>query len=155
MKTLFVVISLIFVALFSSCKKENVPVAHNRFVVVGNYTFEMISGPDEYQKIKIKIRNTNGEGFDYLEHFNDSEAFSNYHYAQAICGVTIPLHEISLPSERTIEILNSSGLIIYPQSKKITDNVKLDNIKDLSDITEDQLKEGMVFEYASNFFGIY
>lgn len=106
MKTLFVVISLIFVALFTSCKKEQT--IQNRFVTFGDYTFEVLSGPDEYDNIEMQIRNTKSIGFD-CKYFRNGCTTGTLAYRGFDA---IALRVVIYPSSRIIKIHKASGLTI-------------------------------------------
>ncbi|MEI8252453.1 MAG: hypothetical protein WCG25_01560 [bacterium] len=109
MKTLFVIIALVVVALFSSCKKETIT---NRFVTFGDYTFEVLSDPDEYGDIKVKIQNTEKIGFDYYETFGDVDAIKRWAYSHMYDAAVLQPDSVRYPSSRIIKIHKASGLTI-------------------------------------------
>ena len=140
MKKVSVILSICFagiiIALFVRMGMEQ-PLVHNRFVILENYTFEVLSNPDKDSNIKVKITNTEKKGFDYYENFNDAEALRMWTLNTMDSPVFIPFKESDYPTERIVEIHAKSGLSIMTQPfSKESEPIK-------------------VFESASNFFNIY
>lgn len=139
---------------FSSCKKDQI--AHNTFQTVGDYSFEMLSAPNEYGDIDIYVKNIKGIGFDYYEEFNDPDRLNRYCKSKMYSPVFMPLMADSkpkLPTERTITIHRTSGLVILTSPKE--DNP---DTKQLAKIVPSSLwpdDKNTIFKSASNFFNIY
>jgi hypothetical protein len=146
MKTLFVVISVVFVALFSSCKKEQT--VANRFVVVGNYSFEMLSSPDENGDFEVRILNLTDSLFSYYQDFKNDEK------ARARCtdfSLSGMKNSVDYTSEKIIRMNQASSLSVYPRHLE-----KINVVALISDgyIRIPEKGEVKIFESASNLFGI-
>jgi len=147
MKNLFVIISLVVVALFSSCTKEKT--ITNRFMVVGDYTFEVVSGPDKHGYLEVKIVNLNDSLFGCYQEFNDYDAM-----VRIVLGGAkfYSYYESKFVTERKITIHQTSGISIYPKVEEQIDLTKKSMF--LSNIRIPEPSEVKIFESASNFFGI-
>ena len=147
MKNLFVVLALVFVALFSSCKKEQT--VANRFVVVGNYSFEMLNGPDKNGNFDVRILNLTDSVFGYYQDFkNDEKAWSRC-TDFSFSGMK---KSVDYTSEKIIKMNQASSLSVYPRHPE-----KINVVALISDgyTRIPEKGEVKIFESASNFFGIY
>jgi len=121
-------------------------VVHNYFMVVGDYTFEVLNGPDEYGDLNVRIRNTKDSLFTYTQYYNDADA------SKRLCYGDLSVASIHNARQRTITIHKTSGLFIYPNHEKNVSGYREVPIGTTYDLKKGEFK---VFESASNFFGIY
>ena len=135
-------------------------IAHNRYVTYGDYTFEVISGPDEYGDLKVKIRNTKDSSFFCFQEYNDVDAIKK------LCYSDLSTSAIMNASQRTIMVHKASGLIIYHKfddAKKPISTITAVGMPlgsnvlpgDLAEKRVPEKGEVKIFESASNFFNIY
>ncbi|MEI6426439.1 MAG: hypothetical protein WCO66_03740 [Candidatus Absconditabacteria bacterium] len=146
MKNLVIIIGILVI--FSSCAKEQI--VHNRFVVLGDYTFEVLSGPNEDGDMKVKIVNRKDSLFSYLEHYNDLYAIKRTAY-EGLCSTDIAFEF----AEKTISLHKNSGLSIYPKSRKMKRGIDFKITDVMAFDAPIEPSKGNVFESATNFFNIY
>jgi hypothetical protein len=137
MKNLVIIIGIL--VMFSSCAKEQI--VHNRFVVLGDYTFEVLSGPNEDGDMKVKIVNRKDSLFSYLER-------TAY---EGLCSTDIAFEF----AEKTISLHKNSGLSIYPKSRKMKRGIDFKITDVMAFDAPIEPSKGNVFESATNFFNIY
>jgi hypothetical protein len=145
------IIALIGVAGVTIPKKLHEDKIHTHFRVVGDYTFEAISEPDELGYFDVVVTNTKKEVFDYDQVFND------YH-AQKI-EMMSSMHEISsIPEYQykyTINFHKKSGFTFRSVHYDPVKNVFVYGFDTPVDVLNDINYPDQVFKSASNFFEIY
>ncbi len=144
MKNSFIVISLVVVALFSSCRKEQT--VTNRFMVVGDYSFEMLSDPDEHGNFDVKILNLTDSVFGYYQEFKDGNAWARCFPGMEKSTITT--------NEKIIKMNQESSLSVYPRHPEKTNFMVIALMGDDHSVRFPEKGEVKIFESASNFFGI-
>jgi len=133
-----VVIIIVLATVIVNLNSKEQGVAHDRFVVVENYTFEVLSNPDEYGDMDVLVKNIKGECFDYKQAFNDVDAIKRFTYREMNTMISTSEYK----AEWKINMHVKSGLVLYLYSK---DELSI----------HDAANKSKVFESASNFFNIY
>ena len=146
MKNIWIVLSIILGCSMISVSvvtavHNNTPTIHSRYMIYGDYSFEVISGPDKNGDINVKIMNTKDSVFTCIQRYNDDVA------CLRLTCYDLTLSSLMEASQRTMMIHKSSGLIIYPKQASIEHSLK-------SIILDHPKGEIKVFASASNFFGI-
>ncbi len=161
MKSIYIIliasfVTLVFVASITTIVMvfNTKTVVNNRFMVIGDYSFEMLSGPDEYGDIEIRVKNIKGIPFTCDEYANEIEGVGSI-----ISTEWVEFASIVGRSERTMKIHHTSGLLVDTQLKGIVSDEKNHKLVDY-DVTavacgyNSPDPNNLVFESASNFFGI-
>lgn len=126
-KVIFMVVAIIIASTSCQRTKETKEIVHQRFVVCANFSFEVLSGPDQNGEMDIMVTNLHYKDFGYREILNDIDA-------------PVPI--------------GNQNIKTFPKSYKQPQRIITINKTSGLNILENE-DAYFIFESASNFFSIY